>query len=91
MPHTTKLKHQPWKTGLKIDYRVADTSRLVPPPHWVRRARSSVFGDYLLAGRYKPQPDAAQERCFFGRVSECLDKRIITESVIRDEMAQNHF
>ena len=90
MLHTTKRKHQPWKTGLKIDYRMADTFRLFPPKHWLRRARRSVFGDYLLAGRYQPHPDPNQERFFFTLVSECLDKGIITEAVIRDEMAHDH-
>lgn len=90
MLHTTKRRHQPWKTGLKIDYRMADTFRLYPPKHWIRRARRSVFGDYLLAGRYKAHPDPAQERLFFTLVSECLDKGIVTEALIRDEMAHNH-
>jgi hypothetical protein len=88
--HTTKRRHQPWKTGLKVDYRMADTFRLFPPKHWLRRARRAVFGDYGLAGHYKPHPDPAQERLFFTLVSECLDLGIITESVIRDEMAHNH-
>jgi hypothetical protein len=90
MLHTTKRRHQPWKTGLKVDYRMADTFRLFPPKHWLRRARRAVFGDYGLAGHYKPHPDPAQERLFFTLVSECLDQGIITESVIRDEMAHNH-
>lgn len=90
MLHTTKRRHQPWKTGLKVDYRMADTFRLFPPKHWLRRARRAVFGDYALAGYYKPHPDPAQERLFFTLVSECLDQGIITESVIRDEMAHNH-
>ena len=90
MLHTTKRRHQPWKTGLKVDYRMADTFRLFPPKHWLRRARRAVFGDYGLAGHYKAHPDPAQERLFFSLVGECLDLGIITESVIRDEMAQNH-
>jgi hypothetical protein len=90
MLHTTKRRYQPWKTGLKVDFRMADTFRLFPPKHWVRRARRALFGDYGLAGHYLPHPDPAQERLFFSLVSECLDEGIITESVIRDEMAQNH-
>jgi hypothetical protein len=90
MLHTTKRRYQPWKTGLKVDYRMADTFRLFPPKHWLRRARRAIFGDYGLAGRYKPHPDPAQERLFFTLVSECLDQGIITESVIRDEMAHKH-
>jgi hypothetical protein len=88
--HTTKRRHQPWKTGLPIDFRPADKFRLFPPKHWLRRARRAVFGDYALAGTYKRHPDPAQEAFFFRLVSECLDAGIISERDIRDEMAHNH-
>jgi len=90
MLHTTKRWHQPWKTGLPIDFRPADTFRLFPPRHWIRRARRSIFGDYFLAGTYKAHPDPAQERFFFQLVSECLDTGVITEADVRSEMAHNH-
>jgi len=90
MLHTTKRWHQPWKTGLPIDFRPADTFRLFPPKHWIRRARRSIFGDYYLAGTYKAHPDPAQERFFFQLVSECLDTGVITEADVRSEMAHNH-
>jgi hypothetical protein len=90
MLHTTKRWHQPWKTGLPIDFRPADTFRLFPPKHWIRRARRSIFGDYFLAGTYKAHPDPAQERFFFQLVSECLDTGVITEADVRSEMAHNH-
>jgi hypothetical protein len=90
MLHTTKRRHQPWKTGLPIDYRMADTFQLFPPKHWVRRARRALFGDYFLAGTYKAHPDPAQERFFFQLVSECLDSGVITETDVRNEMASNH-
>jgi hypothetical protein len=90
MLHTTKRWHQPWKTGLPIDFRPADTFRLFPPKHWIRRARRAVFGDYFLAGTYKAHPDPAQERFFFQLVSECLDTGVITETDVRNEMAHNH-
>ncbi len=90
MLHTTKRWHQPWKTGLPIDFRPADTFQLFPPKHWIRRARRAIFGDYLLTGTYKAHPDPAQERFFFQLVSECLDTGIITEKDVRNEMAHNH-
>jgi hypothetical protein len=90
MLHTTKRWHQPWKTGLPIDFRPADTFRLFPPRHWIRRARRSIFGDYFLAGTYKAHPDPAQERFFFQLVSECLDTGVITEADVRSEMAHDH-
>ena len=90
MLHTTKRRYQPWKTGLPVDYRPADTFRLFPPKHWIRRGRRALFGDYVFAGKYKTHPDPAQERFFFRLVSECLDNGMITEKEIRSEMAHNH-
>ncbi len=90
MLHTTKRKHQPWKTGLPVDFRAADPFRLFPPKHGVRRARRALFGDYGLAGKYKEHPDPHQVDFFFGLVKECLDKGILTETQLREEMARNH-
>jgi hypothetical protein len=90
MLHTTKRKHQPWKTGLPIDYRPADTFRLFPPRHWLRRTRRALFGDYGLLGRYGRHPDRNQENFFFGLVRECLEKGIVTEERLRTEMASDH-
>jgi hypothetical protein len=90
MLHTTKRKHQPWKTGLPVDYRAADTFRLFPPKHWIRRARRALFGDYGFAGTYKQHPDMNQEHFFFGLLQECLDKGVISETMLREEMAKNH-
>ena len=68
--HNTKRKTQPWKTGLRIDYRPADTFQLFPPRHWFRRARRALFGDYRFAGTYAAHPDPAQETFFFELVRE---------------------
>jgi hypothetical protein len=43
-----------------------------------------------MAGRYKAHPDPNQERFFFGLVRECLEKNIITEDMLREEMEKNH-
>jgi hypothetical protein len=90
MLHNTKRRHQPWKTGLPVDFRPADTFRLFPPKHWFRRARRALFGDYGFAGTYKEHPDRKQVDLFFGLLRECLDKGIITETQLREEMARNH-
>jgi len=88
--HNTKRRTQPWKTGLKIDYRPADTFRLFPPRHWFRRARRALFGDYRFAGSYTAHPDPGQEAFFFGLVKECLDRGVVTESRLRDEIDRGH-
>jgi hypothetical protein len=90
MLHNTKRKTQPWKSGLPVDYRPADTFRLFPPRHWIRRARRALFGDYRFTGSYKAHPDPNQEQFFFGLVRECLDKGVFGEDLLREEMARNH-
>ena len=88
--HNTKRKTQPWKTGLPIDYRPADTFQLFPPRHWLRRARRALFGDYKFAGHYAKHPDPAQEKFFFDLVRECMEDGVITENQLRDEIRQGH-
>jgi hypothetical protein len=88
--HNTKRKTQPWKSGLPIDYRAADTFQLFPPRHWLRRARRALFGDYGLAGKYARHPDPAQEAFFFGLVSECLEQGVLTRDQLNEEMARGH-
>ncbi len=88
--HNTKRKTQPWKTGLIIDYRPADTFQLFPPRHWLRRGRRALFGDYKFAGSYDAHPDPKQESFFFNLVREGLEDGEFTESQLRDEIAQGH-
>ena len=90
MLHTTKRKHQPWKTKLPVDYRAANTFHLFPPKHWIRRARRALFGDYGFAGKYGQHPDRNQEYFFFGLLRECLDQGIVSEAMLHEEMAKNH-
>ena len=90
MIHNTRRRTQPWKAGLPIDWRPAETFRLFPPFGWLMRARRHLFGEYALLGHYKPHPDLKQEQFFFGLLKECLEKGIVTEEMIREEMRQNH-
>ncbi len=88
--HNTKRYTQPWKTGLKIDFRPADTFQLFPPRHWLRRARRALFGDYKFAGTYSAHPDPNQEKFFFGLVRECLEAGDLTEAQLQDEIQRGH-
>jgi hypothetical protein len=88
--HNTKRRTQPWKTGMKIDFRPADSFQLFPPRHWLRRGRRALFGDYGFAGSYKAHPDPRQERFFFDLVSECLREGEVTEQQLREEIANGH-
>jgi len=90
MLHTTRRRTQPWKTGLPVDFRIAERFRLFPPAAWLMRARRHLFGEYGLMGKYKQHPDVNQEHFFFGLLKECLDSGQVTESFLRDEMRKNH-
>ena len=88
--HNTKRRTQPWKSGLPADYIPAEKWRFFPPMRWVMRARRKIFGDYAFVPDYKSHPDQRQEAFFFGLLRECVEKGLISESFIRDEMAKNH-
>ncbi|HHH40098.1 MAG TPA: hypothetical protein ENK50_11070 [Sedimenticola sp.] len=90
MLHTTKRRTQPWKTGLKVDFRPPEKFRLFPPSGWLMYARRKLFGEYAFMGHYKQHPDIKQEQFFFGLVKEMLEKGIITEELVREQMIQNH-
>lgn len=90
MLHTTRRRTQPWKTGLPVDWRVAERFRLFPPAAWVLRARRHLFGEYAFMGNYKPHPDKNQEIFFFGLLKECLENGMISEEFLKEEMAKNH-
>lgn len=88
--HNTKRWTQPWKTGVPVDFRPADSFRLFPPRHWLRRARRTLFGDYRFAGRYRRHPDPAQERFFFRLLGECVARGIVDEARLQEEIRRQH-
>jgi hypothetical protein len=90
MLHVTRRKTQPWKAGLPIDWRPAERFRLFPPVAWAMRARRRIFGEYGLLGKYKEHPDINQTKLFFGLLKECMEKGIVTEDMLREEMKHNH-
>jgi hypothetical protein len=90
MLHTTKRKTQPWKTGLPVDFRPPERFRWTSPMGWLSRARRELFGEYAFMGKYKQNPDPNQENFFFGLLKECVEQGIVTEDMLRDEMAKNH-
>lgn len=90
MLHTTRRRTQPWKTGLPVDFRIAERFRLFPPAAWLMKARRHLFGEYGLMGKYRQHPDINQEIFFFALLKECLDAGEVTEQFIKDEMKQNH-
>jgi len=57
---------------------------------WVMRARRQLFGEYGLLGNYKEHPDPNQTKLFFGLLKECVNKGIVSEDMLREEMKHNH-
>ena len=90
MLHTTRRKTQPWKSGLPVDWRLAEHFPLFPPIGWLMRARRQLFGEYAFLGNYKEHPDANQRDLFFGLLRECIEQRLVTEDLLRHEMQCNH-
>ena len=87
--HNTKRYTQPWKTGLPVDFTLGEKVR--------RLEKYGVFGRLMhgliaraAPGHYLRHPDPNQERFFFALLRECVDKGVVTESLLREEMARNH-
>lgn len=90
MVHMTKRKTQPWKTGLPVDFMPPEKPSGFVVLGWINQVRRRVFGDYAFLGSYVPHPDPNQERLFFGLLRECVEKGIVSEEMLREEMRQNH-
>lgn len=90
MLHNTRRYTQPWKTGLRVDFVPAERIYGAPIASSLLRLRRRLFGEYGLLGRYVRHPDRRQERFFFGLLRECLERGIVTEAMLRDEMRVDH-
>jgi hypothetical protein len=88
--HNTHRRTQPWKTGLRVDFRPAENAASLNPFNLFHRARRAIFGEYGLLGRYKSHPDDKQERLFFALLKECFDKGIVTRDMLGEQMRLNH-
>jgi hypothetical protein len=88
--HNTHRNTQPWKTGLPVDYRPPEKAGSLAPKNVWNRVRRSLFGEYGLLGQYKKHPDSNQERLFFALLKECLEKGIVSEAMVKDQMGKNH-
>lgn len=88
--HNTRRKTQPWKTGLPVDFQEAERKGKKPEGLLRRLARGLTGGGGPTEKTYVAHPDAQQERFFFGLVRECLDKGIVSEDLLREQMRLNH-
>jgi hypothetical protein len=85
--HNTKRWNQPWKTGLPVDFTPAANTPLSRALSWVRQVPQTLFGRYAMLGHYRAHWDPNQERFFFGLLRECLDKGVVSEQMLRAEIA----
>jgi hypothetical protein len=90
MLHNTRRITQPWKTGLPIDFTPPDSFSPIPIVASIMKLVRRVYGPGGLIGRYLRHPDRKQERFFFTLLRECIDRRIIPEDLVRDEIRANH-
>jgi hypothetical protein len=88
--HNTRRWTQPWKTGLPVDFVPGDKVLGLPFVDRLMRWRRELFGDHALLGRYVRHPDRNQERFFFGLLRECLERGVVSESMLREEIRRNH-
>jgi hypothetical protein len=88
--HNTHRRTQPWKTGLKVDFRPAERAGSLKPSNLFHRARRALFGEYGGLGHYHRHPDSNQERLFFALLRECVEKGIVTENMLGEQMRLNH-
>lgn len=88
--HNTRRNTQPWKSGLPVDYRPPQKAGSLKPANIWHRVRRTLFGEYAFLGQYKKHPDANQERLFFALLRECVEKGIVTQDMIKDQMKKNH-
>jgi len=92
--HNTERLTQPWKTGLPIDFDL-NRRRSGPPARRAGLARVRQWAARLLPlpARplvYRPHPDPRQERYFFHLLRECLDRCVIDEAAVREEIRREH-
>jgi hypothetical protein len=90
MLHNTRRWTQPWKTGLPVDFVPGDKVLGLPFVDRLMRWRRERFGDHALLGRYVRHPDRNQERFFFGLLRECLQRGVVSEELLREEIRRDH-
>ena len=83
--HNTKRRTQPWKTGLPIDFTMRRRLFGLLPGNWLTR-----IVPLPAVTSYRRHPDPSQERYFFGLLRECLERGVIDEATVRDEMKRHN-
>jgi hypothetical protein len=90
--HYTRRLTQPWKTGLKIDFKYdpgQSRYKFIPQP--ILRSLKSLLkrgDDYHL--RYQKNPDNLQEQFFFSLVNEAIRAGYLNFEMIEEQIAHKN-
>jgi hypothetical protein len=90
--HNTERSTQPWKTGLPVDYDL-NAPTASPPRGTVARELLRRIKQRLMPSPpsvYRPHPDPRQERFFFALLRECLERGVVTEEFLKEEIRAQH-
>jgi len=88
--HNTHRRTQPWKTGLPADF-IPRGKHVDADGSFLKRALARLSGRAEgPRGHYKPHPDPAQERFFFGLLREALAAGAFPLSVVEEEIELRH-
>jgi hypothetical protein len=88
--HNTHRRTQPWKTGLPADF-IPRGKHVDAHGSFLKRALARLSGRAEgPRGHYKPHPDPAQERFFFGLLHEALAAGAFPLSVVEEEIELRH-
>ena len=86
MLHTTNRLTQPWKTGLKVDFKKKPGPPIlgIIPREWIRRLYTSG------PKKYQPHPDAMVTTFFFGLVRNALHDGVLDTTFIEEQIRMGH-
>lgn len=83
--HCTDTGHQPWKTGLRVDFGDHAQAALS-----IREMFRRIKRRVLKQDLYLPHPDPAQENYFFSLLLDALEDGHISEAFVRSEILKKH-
>jgi hypothetical protein len=91
MIHFTRRLTQPWKTGLKVDFKHDITpSKYSFLPRPVINALRSLLGKNTNPKYYQTNPDPKQAAFFFNLTKEAVSAGVLNQSILARSIEQGH-